>query len=173
MDKTHFFLTLFSLILFTAGVTLHQQKISELEKSHDKEMMQVKDNYNKKVLKEKNKSFQKGYRSYPDTVKLSTLNNSKELDKIQVDNYVFQTKDNFSNQTIGRIHLDTNTIKIKQNLTRFQAFETCQHELVHDNFPEYRHAENINKTQDLIYKLEDEFVSPTCLKVIDQLNFQN
>lgn len=59
-------------------------------------------------------------------------------------------------------------IKIKVGRPAEEVIETCNHEVLHHYFPDFRHSEQPNPFKDPIYRLEDNVEFETCEYVVGE-----
>jgi len=65
---------------------------------------------------------------------------------------VDQVKAQSGRNVMGKTFTHNNTIFVETGLTATQFDTVCNHEVLHNLFPEYEHDEDLDKTEDSIYK---------------------
>jgi len=87
--------------------------------------------------------------------------------EIQRQNKTFVFNQNLS--TLGKARFKDETVFIKSGRTKRKVLKTCNHEMIHLLFPEYRHPEQLpeNILEDPVYRLAEYTELPVCNNVIN------
>lgn len=101
----------------------------------------------------------------PTQIPNQKINSTK---KYYINGYHINLKEKMENK-LAHVYTHNNTIAIQTNRKTSQILSSCNHEILHTKFPEYKHGKNINPEKDSIYFLQDKVVLPTCIELINKI----